>query len=233
MWYDISTTGERVISMLSSHDLELLQKLARGVAKQFGSSCEVVVHEISPNSINHSIVAIENGHVTGRKLGDGPSQVVLEQLGKGIDAEQAQDHFCYLTKTPDGRLLKSTTIYIRNEQGQVEALFCINYDISALSMVNNAISSLIEPESKQAEPDRIPQNVNELLDDLIDKAVALVGKPVALMTKDDRVRAIQFLNQSGAMLITKSGDKIAKHFGISKYTLYSYLDVKTGGENHD
>ena len=46
------------------------------------------------------------------------------------------------------------------------------------------------------------------------------------MTKEDKVRAIQFLSNSGALLITKSGDKIAKYFGISKYTLYSYLDIK-------
>ena len=51
-----------------------------------------------------------------------------------------------------------------------------------------------------------------------------MGKPVALMNKDDKVRAIQFLNQSGAFLVTKSGDKVAKYFGISKYTLYSYID---------
>ena len=50
------------------------------------------------------------------------------------------------------------------------------------------------------------------------------GKPVALMNKDDKVKAIQFLNQNGAFLVTKSGDKIAKYFGISKYTLYSYID---------
>lgn len=31
---------------------------------------------------------------------------------------------------------------------------------------------------------------------------------------------------TGAFLVTKSGDKIAKHFGISKYTLYSYIDMK-------
>lgn len=220
--------------MLEAHDLDILRKIAHGVAKQFGSNCEVVVHEISQNSINHSVVAIENGHVTGRKLGDGPSQVVLEQLGKTIDAEKAQDHYCYLTKTPDGRVLKSTTLYIRDAEGQVCALFCINFDISALTMVGNALGELTALEGEgQKEPDRIPQNVNELLDDLIDKSVAMIGKPIALMTKDDKVRAIQYLNKSGAMLITKSGDKIAKHFGISKYTLYSYLDVKTGGDYHD
>ena len=61
---------------------------------------------------------------------------------------------------------------------------------------------------------------------LIEQSVALVGKPVALMNKDDKVRAIQFLSRHGAFLVTKSGDKIAKHFGISKYTLYSYIDMK-------
>ena len=45
------------------------------------------------------------------------------------------------------------------------------------------------------------------------------------MNKDDKVRAIQFLNKSGAFLVTKSGDKVAKYFGISKYTLYSYIDA--------
>jgi len=53
---------------------------------------------------------------------------------------------------------------------------------------------------------------------------------VALMNKEDKVRAIQFLNQSGAFLVTKSGDKVAKYFGISKYTLYSYIDANKDGD---
>ena len=52
-----------------------------------------------------------------------------------------------------------------------------------------------------------------------------VGKPAALMNKEDKMRAIGFLSQSGAFLVTKSGDKVAKYFGISKYTLYSYIDA--------
>ena len=66
--------------------------------------------------------------------------------------------------------------------------------------------------------------MNDLLDELIDQSVRLVGKPVALMTRDDKVRAIGFLNDSGAFLITKAGQKVCNYFGISKYTLYSYMD---------
>ncbi len=210
--------------------MALLRQLARGVAAQFGSGCEVVIHQLDQGSAEHSVAAIENGHVTGRKVGDGPSQVVLQQLQAGEKA--AEDQFGYLTRTPDGKLLKSSTMYIRDQAGQVAAIFSINFDISALSMVDRALGEFLTPQSARA-PARIATNVSDLLEDLLEQSVELIGKPVALMSKDDKVRAIRFLSDKGALLITRSGDKIAKYFGISKYTLYSYLDMKAGGEQHD
>ena len=90
----------------------------------------------------HSIVAIENGHVTGRKVGDGASHVVLEQV-RQADA-QPSDHLSYLTKTPDGKILKSSTMYIRGRNGKVVAILGINYDISSLLMVEDAVHELID-----------------------------------------------------------------------------------------
>lgn len=218
--------------MLRESEREMLCRIAKALAAQFGSNCEVVVHEISDCSTSNSIIAIENGQVTGRKCGDGPSQIVLEQLGK--DGLCPEDHLCYLMRTPDGKLLKSTSIYIPDSEGKVAAILGVNFDISALVMAEQALNSLtLTMNHDQDTPARITHNVNDLLDDLINQSDRLVGKPVALMTKEDKVRAIRFLNDHGALLITKSGDKIANHFGISKYTLYSYLDVKTGGKNND
>ncbi|MEG0779429.1 MAG: helix-turn-helix transcriptional regulator [Oscillospiraceae bacterium] len=212
--------------------MELLTQIAAGIAAQFGTRCEVVIHDVSTQHSDNCIVAIENGQVTGRKVGDGASHVVLEQLLEA-DAQPA-DHLGYLTKTPDGKILKSSTMYIRNTRGKVTAILSINYDISALLMVENAVREITSvAEETQSEPEKIV-NINDLLDDLIVQSVALVGKPVALMNKEDKVRAIQFLNQNGAFLVTKSGDKVAKHFGISKYTLYSYIDTKQQeGKSHD
>ena len=117
-------------------------------------------------------------------------------------------------------------VYLVTVLGNLLIILAINYDISRLLMVESAVQELISvQESTQSEPEKIV-NVNDLLEELIQKSVALVGKPVALMNKDDKVKAIQFLNQNGAFLVTKSGDKIAKYFGISKYTLYSYIDAK-------
>ena len=206
-----------------SKRLEMLRQIAAGIAAQFGSDCEVAIHDLSRHP-DHSIVEIINGHVSGRRVGDGASQVVMEQLRSNDPA--TKDHLSYLTRTADGKILKSSTIYIRNSKGNVSEILSINYDISRLLMVGNAIEGLIKTEEpQQAEPQKIV-NINDLLEDLIQQSVALVGKPVALMNKEDKVKAIRFLSQNGAFLVTKSGDKIAKYFGISKYTLYSYIDTK-------
>lgn len=215
--------------MIEAAKLDSLRQIAKGIAAQFGSNCEVVVHDVSSRDPEHSIVAIENGHVTGRKVGDGASHVALEQV-RNADA-QPSDHYCYLMRTPDGKILKSSTMYIRDRRGKVVAILGINYDISALLLVESAVHELVSTgDDEPAEPEKII-NVNDVLNELIEQSVALVGKPVALMNKDDKMRAIGFLNQSGAFLVTKSSDKVAKYFGISKYTLYSYIDKQEDKQN--
>lgn len=213
---------------MTEAQLDFYKRLAHALALQFGSGCEVVVHDLEAADPSHSIVAIENGHVTGRKLGDGPSHVVLEALHAG-DA-QIEDRLAYLTRTADGKVLKSSTVFIRDERGHAVGIFAVNFDITVLRAAQDTIGELIGTEpSESREPEPIVRSVADLLDDLIEQSVELVGTPVALMTKEEKVRAIRYLNGTGAFLITKSGPKVCKFFGISKYTLYSYLDEAKNG----
>ena len=199
-----------------SYTLDLLKQLADGLARQFGPDCEIVIHDLEKHDLEHSIVHINNGHVTNRQEGDGPSKVVLETLHK--DPASLKDHLGYLTRTSNGKILKSSTIYIRNEEGDsIDYLLSINYDITGLMTVDRSIKALIDTEPQadvKQQPEQIVHNVNDLLDTLIEQSVALIGKPAAL-------------NDAGAFLITKSGDKVSKYFGISKFTLYSYIDVNS------
>ena len=198
--------------------------MAHAIAAHFGKTCEVAIHDLTvENAADSSIIYIENGEVTGRKVGDGASAVVLEELSQ---AEQnREDRVGYFTMTSDGKALKSTTVYIRDDSGKVIAIFSVNQDITALSVAASALTELTAP-AAGAKPEKITPHVEELLDELLWKSTELIGKPVAMMNKEDKQRAIRYLNSKGALLITKSGDKIAKYFGISKFTLYSYIDNK-------
>lgn len=215
-------TRKRVHHMNHDIEFEFAKRMAKGLAGQFGQNCEVVIHDLRGNDLEHSIVAIENGHVTGRSIGDGPSHIVLESL-KG-DPKMLQDRISYLTRTSDGRVLKSTTLFIRDDEDRIIGLLGINYDISMLVSLEGSLRDFTGQDRLTSEPEAISRNVADLLDELLERSVSLVGKPTAMMSKDDKIRAIRFLDDNGAFLITKSGPKVCQYFGISTYTLYSYLD---------
>lgn len=207
--------------------IEFYTRLAHGIAVQFGSNCEVVVHDLQGRNHEHSIVAIENGHVTGRKIGDGPSHIVLKSLQNS--ETQLEDRLAYLTRTKDGKILKSSTIYIRDDHGKIIGIFGINYDISLLAAAADQLRTFTGTDSEENQAEPISMNIADLLDELIDQSTRAVGKPAALMTKEDKIQFVRLLNEAGAFLITKSGPKVCQYLGISKYTLYSYLDeIKSG-----
>jgi len=214
--------------MIFEEKINLLVQMAKAISVQFGENCEVVIHKVNEKEVENenTIIHIENGHVTSRQVGGGPSCVVIDALKK--DPSTLKDELNYLSRSHDGHILKSSTIYLKDDDGNLDAIFAINYDITNLLMADSALKSLISvsEEGKSKEATYIPRDVNELLDELIKESVKLIGKPVPLMNKNDKIKCIQFLNDKGAFLITRSGDKVSDYFNISKFTLYSYLDAK-------
>ena len=200
--------------------------IAHGIARHFGNDCEVCIHDLQANDLEHTICYIINGHVSGRKIGDGASKIVLETLEALKKGDNVSDHLGYRTHTSDGRILKSSTIFLKDESGKYRFILGINHDMTDFINAQSALSNIVENIETSSEDiyGQIPLSVNDLLDNLIEQSVKLVGKTPALMTKDEKVKAIKFLQDAGAFLITRSGDKISQFFGISKFTLYSYID---------
>ena len=60
-----------------------------------------------------------------------------------------------------------------------------------------------------------------------------MGKPVASLTKRDRMRIIALLDQKSAFSFRKSVPFVAKRLQVSRYTVYKYLGelAGTGGED--
>ena len=212
--------------MSQASTLHVLEELARSLVRQFGPRCEAAVHDLTVPDRCRSIAAIENGQISGRAVGDGPSPLMLEALRGGRGPRE--DHVCGLRRTRDGKMLKSSVCFYRDEAGAPAAALEISYDISLLLSMEEDLRQFTAPQPLQT-PEGPVRSVNVLLDELIEESVRRVGRPVALMSKDDKVEAVRFLEQSGAFLITKSSEKICKFFHVSKYTLYNYIDEAKDG----
>lgn len=202
-------------------NFDMLFEIGECIARQFGNDCEVVLHDLS-RSYDHSIVAIWNGHVTGREVGGGGTDAGLAIL-RGT--AEPKDQYCYINKTKEGRILRSSSKYFLDENGKVVGSLCINFDITCLVDAQAAMMKLTSQEEERKEV--FTSNIDELLDALMNEAVESTGHTLETMDqmdKNDKVSAVKYLDKRGAFLIKKSAEKIADFLGISRFTVYNYLN---------
>ena len=209
--------------MTRDEAFNMLDRLAKGIAEMFGSSCETIIHDYAVPS--HPILAIYNGHVSNRSVGS-----TLDLIGLEQQVDYQGDVINLLATTPSGQQVKSSTFSIQGED--YHFALGINYDFTALLYANRAILDLIRTEVDFRSA--VYQNRDAGIGDLFDQCVHMVGKPIRDMVKADRLRVIDLLKGKDAFSYRRAVPYVATHLGVSRYTVYKYLDeVNASKEEED
>lgn len=191
-----------------------------GLASTFGSNCEVVLHDFT--NMQNSIVTIANGHVTGRSVGSPMTEYSLKVVKKG---DTDQDIINYTGKSYDGKVLKSSTFFLKDDEGVTVGCFCINMDLTELYAARKVLDDIMKIDDDTKRAEEINTNrVNDVLNDIVLITIEDAGKPVAYMSKEEKVQIVKKLNDQGAFLIKGAIDYVAKVLCVSRYTIYNYLD---------
>lgn len=208
---------------------ELLKSLipvAETVGKTFGKSCEVVLHDLT--TPENSVVYVVNGTVTGRKKGqtfDHLLKFVL--LNKNFRDDYAVN---YIVETEDGRRVKSSSALIRDIHDEVIGMLCINYDLTVVERIREEMDIFLPvsvEEPVPSDPEVLTdQNVSTIVDSLIDRIIA--DRKKRELTKQDNLELIKFMDDKGIFLVKGAIDKVAACLGLSKVTIYGYLDIVRG-----
>ncbi|GAA0182662.1 hypothetical protein SH2C18_50000 [Clostridium sediminicola] len=201
--------------------LENLKSVAKGMQETLGPKAEIAIHDLSnPES---SLVFIV-GELTHRELGCSVTDLVFTTIRNENDPK---DIINYRSKNKDGRVFKSSTMFIRNEQRNVIGCFCTNYDITELLYAKTCITDFCESQDKNGLVNDYKENfvgdVNDVLKQLIKESKDRIGKPISFMDKEDKLKVIDFLDKRGVFMIKSSVEIIAEDLGVSRYTIYNYL----------
>ena len=209
-------------------ELKKFIPLVKFKAQVFGKNCEVVLHDFSDPG--HSIIAIENEQVTGRKTGDAITDFALSIWHTGGYGEKKEDAIVnYRTKTRDRKILKSSTLFIRDDQKRIIGSLCINYDLTEYLMFNKIMEEFcttidLDKERSNKEIESFTSSVDAALDGIIRRAISKVGKPVSMMQKSDKLMVVETVDKEGGFLIKGALNQLATEIGVSRYTIYNYLD---------
>ena len=198
--------------------LRLLRPIAKAIVETFGSSCEVVIHDF--RFPEHSIVAIE-GNVTGRTIGGSMTEIGLSLIAQG---DRAHDPLYHTMHTQSGRVLKSATILLHDSDNRAIGTFGINFDITNLRDVANAIEPLIAPASNPSAPITFTDNIWQIVTNTIQEEKIARGTSVGRMTKEDRLRIFRILDTRGIFELQRSVPYVASRLQISRATAYKYLE---------
>lgn len=207
--------------MTRDEAFDFLDRTARGIAEMFGSSCETLVHDFAIPS--HPILSIYNGHVSGRTVGD---TTAIMGIDLAVDDQAAVSDLVNLAATtPDGRKTKSSTFHLISEDYNLA--LGINFDYTPLAAANKVLVDLMRAQSDLQSALWQDQDSRQLAD-LFDRCLEAIGKPVASMNKEDRLKMISLLEERNAFSFRKSVPYVARNLGVSRYTVYKYLSELTG-----
>lgn len=196
--------------------------LAKSTAKMFGPNCEVVIHDLT--NPQASVMFTVNNHVTGREIGQSFDHLVKTVLQSEDFKEDYLAGYTFVTE--DKRTIRSSTSLIRDSKQKVIGAFCINFDVEALNQMQHFmdtfLSTQVEAQEKETTSNDDLENVEEIVDQLIQQIIQNSVHPV--MKRHEKIELIKFMDEKGIFLMKGSVEKVASMLGISKVTVYSYLD---------
>lgn len=195
-----------------------------GIAATFGRSCEVLVHDY--RDPEHSVVAVA-GSLTGRRVGGSMSEIGLRVLARGAEATNELN---YLTRTRDGRVLKCSTMPLRDVDGLLIGALCINVDITALRYVGDFVADIIGTAPDATSITAFANDFDDVVEALIREEETERAKPVATLSRDERLGLVQRLRDKGLFEVRGAAPRISQRLGISRAALYNDLAaVRDGG----
>jgi predicted transcriptional regulator YheO len=199
--------------------LAFLSKIGEGIAHIFGSECEVVIHEMfGDHFIN---VAIYNGHISGREIGSKLSVYGNVSSFEGEEKKRiTNDYINQLVTMPSGNILKSSTFQLKGDN--YHFALGINYDITVLNQMKNVMAHLTDVTGDLKHHIIGEEQTN--IEAVFNACVEIINKPIERMKKSDRVALVMLLKERGAFNMQKSVPYVADQLGISKYTVYNYLN---------
>jgi predicted transcriptional regulator YheO len=202
-------------------NIDELRQIAVGVQKLFGPSCEVVIHDFT--DLEHSIIHIE-GNVTGRSIGGAATDLLLACVRNRSTGRDIHNYKTYLSS---GHVMRSSTMFLRDEDGEAYGAFCINLDITPFMTIHRYLESFVEATTEDVS-ETFADDLHETIRSILMETISEMRAELPILTRSEKVGLIARLDEKGVFQVKKSVSILADELGLSRSTLYNYLSEARG-----
>lgn len=224
-------------------------KLTEFLGSVLGPDYEVVLHDLG--DADKSIIAIANGHVSGRTIGAPLTSVALQSIIN--HSYETQDYRLNYVGVAGTKLLRSSTFFVKDEDGRLVGMLCINFDDSRYRELSDRILKLRHPDifvetnfayneeaaAVRAAPspaevsESFPNSLTELTDHLLDEELRTREANGERLSHRDKLALVEILNAKGIFMMKGAVKYVAEKLGCSQTTIYRYLNRMNGGSESE
>ena len=209
--------------------------IVKFITEILGPHCEVVLHDYA--TPDHSVVAIENGHLSGRQIGSPVSDMGMKRLRKNASQVYIAN---YISTAATGKRFRSASYAIRNFDGELIGSLCVNIDIAYLDKATEFLNFFthidpIEENPQEGEAAKVGdrfkpiENLNVSVADAVSLVFDMVTEKIQAdpmhMTVGEKQYAIKLLNDEGIFVLKGSVAEVARRLNVSEPTVYRYLKI--------
>jgi len=215
--------------------------VAQVLGEMFAPVLETVVHDL--RKPDESIIAIYNGHLTGREVGGAATN-----LGRRLIKGDFPDVLVgYENESPNGQKLKSSSLAIRDKDGNLVGVLGLNLDISYFEQYRTFIEQFIASENSEyvSAPERFKQapdgmsTPKEDIREAITRYITAHNWNAQTLSYADKREIVEHLYKNGYFKSRGAVTIIAEELGLTRPSVYNYKNdyiermqnEKTGGQS--
>jgi len=200
--------------------------IADFLGEVLGKNTEIILHDLT--NYQKSIVYIINGNISGRKIGDSITDLMLDFILS--ESKGNKQFICnYNSKNVEGKLLYSSTYFIRDDSNKIVGALGLNSDYqdvkNSLSFLTSLLPNYVD--DKIASLNIIKENLSsdgqELTLNKIDTIVNQFNVVPTRMTPMEKTEVISALNECGIFNIRGSVQEVATKLQMSEPSIYRYI----------
>ncbi len=199
---------------------KLYIQIAEVIAGMFAPVVETAIQDYYKKG--GSLIAIFNGHVTGRKVGDPITELGVKRLSGKVPDIMLN----YKNKNWRGTPIKSSAVAIRNEQGKIIGALGINMDTSYFAEYSKFIDKFISASEHDSVGKDEGFHIGNAADEVKDGVQAILVKNGWLnrqLSKKERLLMIEQLLASGVFNKRGAVATIAQQMNITRQSVYKYV----------
>lgn len=229
-------------NVMTSSRLHQYALLVNFLGKALGPDYEIVLHDIT--SEPSKVIAIANSHISDRTVGSPTTNAALQMLAS--NSYKTHDFlYNYQVSTEDGRILRASTMFIKDDDGSPIGLLGINFDDSRYKDFCKKLLSAIHPdEFLKANPallssdrqqdsnapsqpdslrDEFSMDISTLMEKSFQSVTASLTTPMERLNQQEKKNIVQKLQERGVFKLKGGISFVAKRLSCSPATVYRYL----------